>query len=116
MLVRLKLAESDPLAAVTTNAPMVELAVKVGAVTVPLAPVATVAVALLPGKVPLAVAPGAVKVTLRPLMGLFEASVILTVSGAVKGWSSDALCGVPAGVMMAGAPGRLVSRNTWLRL
>src|SRR5258706_14507112 len=82
------------------------LAVKAGAVAIPLALVITVA---LPPNVPDAPDNGAAKVTLAPAIGLLDASLTVACSPVANAVEIGALCGVPAvALMLAGAPAVLV--------
>src|SRR5260221_10326920 len=82
------------------------LAVKAGAVAIPLALVITVA---LPPNVPDAPDTGAAKVTLAPAIGLLDASFTVACNAVANEVEIGALCGVPAvALMLAGAPGVLV--------
>src|SRR5258708_22978517 len=82
------------------------LAVKAGAVAIPLALVITVA---LPPNVPDAPDTGAAKVTLAPAIGLLDASFTVACNAVANAVEIGALCGVPAvALMLAGAPAALV--------
>jgi len=82
--------------AFTEYEPTVEFAVKLEDVATPLALVT----AVLPlEKTALAPEPGAVKVTVTPLTGLFPASLTVTWSAEPKAVLMTALCGVPAVVV-----------------
>src|SRR5690242_13184022 len=79
-------------------------------VATPLASVVAVVVAAPFAKVPLAPLPGAVKVTVTPLTGLFPASFAVACRGAANAVLIAALCGVPAvAIMLAGGTARFVS-------
>ena len=103
ILVRLKFAVGRPVPMLATTLygpPTVPLAVNTGAVATPLAFVAAVAVVTLPGNVPLAPLPGAVKVTVIPLIGLPD-SVTVACSWVPKAVLGAVLCGVPAVALIA---------------
>jgi hypothetical protein len=71
-------------------------AVRVEAEATPLPLVETVSVAVPePANVPLAPAPGAVKVTETPLMGMPDSETVAS-SAAAKAVPTAVLCGVPA--------------------
>src|SRR5207253_1903482 len=76
-----KFAVSAPTLATTLYEPAVPLAVRAGAVAMPLPFVTTVALA---AKVPEAPEAGAVKVTLTPASGLLPESVTLACSAVLK--------------------------------
>lgn len=96
--------------AVTVYVPAVAFAVKTAAVATPSELV--VAVFTPPAKAPLAPLVGAVKVTVTPLTGLFEASLTVAWNAVVKAVFTVALCGVPAvAVMLAGGAARLVNEK-----
>ena len=83
---------------------------KVEDVATPLALLVAVVVAVPFTKVPLAPLPGAVKVTVTPLTGLFFASFTMACSDTANAVLIAALCGVPpVAVMLAAAPARFVS-------
>ena len=89
--------------------PVTPLAVRAGAVAIPLALVTAVAVAD-PEKAARAPVPDAVKVTVTPLTGLPLASFTAACSAVVKVALIVALCGVPAAAeTLAGGPGRFVN-------
>jgi hypothetical protein len=71
----------------------VPLAVNVADVATPAEFV--VAVLALPAKDPLAPFDGAAKVTVTPVIGLFDASLTVTTSGLAKAVLISALCGLP---------------------
>jgi hypothetical protein len=107
--VRLKLADADnPVTlALTVYEPVCELAASAGAMATPLALVVTVVVA---DPLKLAEAPltGAVKVTLRPLIGLLLASLTIACRAVLKVLEMLVLCGVPAvAAMLTGIPATL---------
>src|SRR6187549_1884918 len=105
-LVRAKVVLSAPAVAVTLYEPAMPLAVKAGAVAMPLALVTTVALA---ANVPEAPVEGAVKVTLTPLSGLLPASATRTCMAVANCVFTVALCGVPAvAVIVAAVPAVLV--------
>src|SRR5258708_36709040 len=86
------------------------LAVKTGAFATPCALVT--AVFIPPANVPLAPLAGAVKATVTPLIGLPAASFTVACSCVANAVLMVALWGVPAvGVMLDGAPARLVSEK-----
>jgi len=80
--------------AVTVYGPAFELAVNVGDMACPFAPVITMAVALPPAKVPLAPLPGAVKVTETPLSSDVPVTTVATRT-VPKGVLIVALCPDP---------------------
>ena len=80
--------------------PALPFAVNTGAVATPLPFVATFAVVTLPGNVPLGPLPGAVKVTVIPLIGLPD-SVTVACSCVGKAVLGAVLCGVPAVALIA---------------
>jgi len=87
------------------------LAVKVGAVAVPVASVVAVAVGLPPVNVPLAPLPGAVNVTTTPAAALPPLSFTITFKAA-KAVLIATLCGVPeVAVTLAGGPAVFVREN-----
>src|SRR5215467_4059233 len=105
MFVSVKFAEvPTPVAeAVTVYVPGTVLAVKTPDVAMPDRLV--VALFTLPAKVPVALMPGAVKVTVTPLTGLLEESFTVACSCVANAVFTVALCGVPAvAVMLAGMP------------
>jgi NADH:ubiquinone oxidoreductase subunit K len=104
-----KFADVAPVALATTlyGPPAVALAVKTAEVATPLALV--VAVFTPPAKVPLAPAPGGVKVTSTPLTGLFPASVTVATKGAANAVLIGAFCPEPlVAATFAAGPVRLV--------
>ena len=70
------------------------MAVKAGAVAIPVVPVVAVTVAD-PPNVPLAPLAGAVKVTVAPLTGLLFESFTVACRGVAKAVPTVAFCGVP---------------------
>src|SRR5713101_3827192 len=90
--------------------PPILLAVKTGAVATPWAFV--VAVFTPPANVPLAPLAGAVKVTVTPFTGLFEASFTVACRSVANAVLVFVLCGVPpVAVILAGVPARLLSEK-----
>jgi hypothetical protein len=87
------------------------LAVNVGAVACPFAPVTAVAADNVP-KVPVAVEPGALKVTVTPDTGLLCESSTVATSALVNAVLMAAVCGVPlVAAIDADAPAVFVSAN-----
>jgi hypothetical protein len=107
-----KFAKVAPVALATTlyGPPAVEFAVNTADVATPLPFV--VAVFSPPANVPLAPLPGAVKVTITPLTGLFPASATVATSGAENAVLIAVLCPEPfVTVTFAAGPVRLVSEK-----
>ena len=98
LLVKLKLAGlATPFTvAVTVKVPVIAFAVKVGAVATPLALVTAIAVVEPPANVPLAPAPGAVKITFTPGNRLLFASRTVAVNAVGNGFNGNTVCPPPA--------------------
>ena len=75
------------------------MAVKVGAVAIPVVPVNAVTVTA-PPKVPLAPPVGAAKVTVAPLTGLLFESFTVACRGVANAVPTVAFCGVPPVALM----------------